>query len=258
MGAGARRPVGRTGASGRRRRPQVRPSHEWVPGRWWDPSPWTMRQHLLGLLRRPSFQGVSEASVKGLFGCHYWNTPEAGGKVDKDTPTHGPGAARHRVVIPAYSPRLVAHVRHSEAPAPGTFASPTWPGPTASSSSCHNTTPASRPRPRAPPSSPSPAGARPDHDAPPMDVPRTINAVVEIAPSTRPTGALWTSGQPLRARPLPHRASNRNRSGQLIWYINRSTQNVLDSDSRGPRPHASSVAVHAATDCAGRERCPRA
>ena len=42
---------------------------------------------------------------------------------------------------------------------------------------------------------------------------------------TQPAGALWTSGQPLRARPLaqPHR------SGQLIWYINRSTQNVLDT-----------------------------
>ena len=34
--------------------------------------------------------------------------------------------------------------------------------------------------------------------------------------------------QPLRDRPLPHRARNRNRSCQLIWYINRSTQNVLD------------------------------
>ena len=56
-------------------------------------------------------------------------------------------------------------------------------------------------------------------------------AVLNYLPgaSTRPTGALWTSGQPLRARPLPHRASNRNRSGQLIWYINRSTQNVLDT-----------------------------
>ena len=35
--------------------------------------------------------------------------------------------------------------------------------------------------------------------------------------------------QPLRARPLPHRPNHINRSGQLIWYINRSTQNVLDS-----------------------------
>ena len=32
-----------------------------------------------------------------------------------------------------------------------------------------------------------------------------------------------------RDRPLPHRARNRNRSGQLIWYISRSTQNVLDT-----------------------------
>ena len=43
-----------------------------------------------------SFQGVSEANrAEGLFvtrstptaTSHYWNTPEAGGKVDKDTPT---------------------------------------------------------------------------------------------------------------------------------------------------------------------------
>ena len=42
-----------------------------------------------------SFQGVSEAiRAKGLFcslyadrASHYWNTPETGGKVDKDTPT---------------------------------------------------------------------------------------------------------------------------------------------------------------------------
>ena len=30
--------------------------------------------------------------------------------------------------------------------------------------------------------------------------------------------ALWTSGQPRRARPLPHRPNRINRSGQLMWY----------------------------------------
>ena len=42
------------------------------------------------------------------------------------------------------------------------------------------------------------------------------------------------SGQPLRARPLPHRPNHINRSGQLIWYINRSTQNVLDRSLHEP------------------------
>ena len=44
-----------------------------------------------------------------------------------------------------------------------------------------------------------------------------------------------TSGQPLRARPLPHRPNHINRSGQLIWYINRSTQNVLDISNPSSR-----------------------
>ena len=61
-----------------------------------------------------SFQGVSEAiRAKGLFcslyadrASHYWNTPEAGGKVDKDTPTQvGRALAQLGVeLIPAYSP----------------------------------------------------------------------------------------------------------------------------------------------------------
>ena len=61
-----------------------------------------------------SFQGVSEAiRAKGEF-CslyadragHYWNTPEAGGKVDKDTPTQvGRALAQLGIeLIPAYSP----------------------------------------------------------------------------------------------------------------------------------------------------------
>ena len=61
-----------------------------------------------------SFQGVSEAIwAKGLFcslyadrASHYWNTPEAGGKVDKDTPTQvGRALAQLGIeLIPAYSP----------------------------------------------------------------------------------------------------------------------------------------------------------
>ena len=61
-----------------------------------------------------SIQGVSEAiRAKGLFcslyadrASHYWNTPVAGGKVDKDTPTQvGRALAQLGIeLIPAYSP----------------------------------------------------------------------------------------------------------------------------------------------------------
>ena len=174
MGAGARRPgVG----PHRRKRPrralpgmmlhQDGSSHEWVPGRWWNLIV-TLDDATSDIYSAffvaeegtiSSFQGMSEAiRAKGLFcslyadrASHYWNTPETGGKVDKDTPTQV-GRARSACSAPCRS----ACPRNSGSPA-----SPTWPGPTASSrsSSCHNTTPASRPRPRtrAPPSSPSPA-----------------------------------------------------------------------------------------------------
>ena len=79
-----------------------------------------------------SFQGVSEAiRAKGLFcslyadrASHYWNTPEAGGKVDKDTPTQVGRPWRIRVdpgLLARGKGALGAHVRHlAEAPAPGT------------------------------------------------------------------------------------------------------------------------------------------
>ena len=61
-----------------------------------------------------SFQGIKEVILKkGLFsslytdrGSHYWNTPEAGGKVDKNNPTQFGRAMRHLGIemIPAYSP----------------------------------------------------------------------------------------------------------------------------------------------------------
>ena len=77
------------------------------------------QRYLLGLLRRRRGHhveppGVSEAiRAKGLFcslyadrASHYWNTPEAGGKVDKDTPTQvGRALAQLGIeLIPAYSP----------------------------------------------------------------------------------------------------------------------------------------------------------
>ena len=129
MGAGARRPgVGRTGASGRAlpgmMLHQDGSSHEWVPGRWWDLIV-TMDDATSDIYSAffvaeegtmSSFQGVSEAiRAKGLFcslyadrASHYWNTPEAGGKVDKDTPTQvGRALAQLGIeLIPAYSPEV--------------------------------------------------------------------------------------------------------------------------------------------------------
>ena len=97
-------------------------SHEWVPGRWWDLIV-TMDDATSDIYSAffvaeegtmSSFQGVSEAIwAKGLFcslyadrASHYWNTPEAGGKVDKDTPTQvGRALAQLGIeLIPAYSP----------------------------------------------------------------------------------------------------------------------------------------------------------
>ena len=97
-------------------------SHEWVPDRWWDLIV-TMDDATSDIYSAffvaeegtmSSFQGVSEAiRAKGLFcslyadrASHYWNTPEAGGKVDKDTPTQvGRALAQLGIeLIPAYSP----------------------------------------------------------------------------------------------------------------------------------------------------------
>ena len=60
---------------------------------------------------------------------------------------------------------------------------------------------------------------------------------------------LWGSGQPLRARPLPHRPSN-NRSGQFIGDINPSTTPPPKSrapkkaNKRGFRPSSTQTAPH--------------
>ena len=75
--------------------------HAWVPGRRWDLIV-TMDDATSEIYSAffvaeegtaSSFQGVSEAIRAGLFcslyadrASHYWHTPEAGGKVDKDKP----------------------------------------------------------------------------------------------------------------------------------------------------------------------------
>ena len=100
---------GRRRAAHRRKRPhralpgmmlhQDGSSHEWVSGRWWDLIV-TMDDATSDIYSAffvaeegtmSSFQGVSEAiRAKGLFcslyadrASHYWNTPEAGGKVSR-------------------------------------------------------------------------------------------------------------------------------------------------------------------------------
>ncbi len=97
-------------------------SHEWVAGQWWDlivtlddatseiysgffvPEEGTMS----------TFRALGEViAANGLFcslyadrGSHYWHTPEAGGKVDKDNPTQvGRALAQLGIeLIAAYSP----------------------------------------------------------------------------------------------------------------------------------------------------------
>ncbi len=125
------RPAPRRGAH-RRKRPR-RPlpgmllhqdgsSHEWVPEQWWDLIV-TMDDATSEIYSAffvdeagtmSSFQGLSEAiSANGLFcalyadrASHYWRTPEAGGKVDRDNPTQiGRALIQLGVeLIPAYSP----------------------------------------------------------------------------------------------------------------------------------------------------------
>ena len=152
-------------------------SHEWVPGRWWDLIV-TMDDATSDIYSAffvaeegtmSSFQGVSEAiRAKGLFCSLYADRARpllehARGPAARWTRTPrprsaaAPGAARHRVDPGPTRPRQGGARSACSAPCrsacprnSGSPASPTWPGPTASSrrSSCHNTTPASRPRPR--------------------------------------------------------------------------------------------------------------
>ena len=97
-------------------------SHEWVAGRWWDlivtMDDATSRIYSAFFVDEEgtmsSFRGLAEVIARhGLFcalytdrGSHYWHTPEAGGKVDKDNPTQvGRALAQLGIeLIAAYSP----------------------------------------------------------------------------------------------------------------------------------------------------------
>lgn len=97
-------------------------THEWVPGKMWDlivtMDDATNEHYSMFFVEEEgtasSFCGVREViEAHGLFssfysdrGSHYWHTPEAGGKVDKENPTQF-GRAMKRLgigMIPAYSP----------------------------------------------------------------------------------------------------------------------------------------------------------
>ena len=97
-------------------------THEWVPEQQWDLivtlDDATSEHYSMFFVEQEgtasSLQGVHEVIAEhGLFssfysdrGSHYWHTPEAGGKVDKDNPTQFGRAMRHLGIdmIAAYSP----------------------------------------------------------------------------------------------------------------------------------------------------------
>ena len=97
-------------------------THEWVAGQWWDlivtMDDATSRTYSAFFVKEEgtmsTFRGLSEViSTVGLFcslytdrGSHYWHTPDAGGKVDKDNPTQvGRALAQLGIeLIAAYSP----------------------------------------------------------------------------------------------------------------------------------------------------------
>ncbi|MCY3770031.1 MAG: ISNCY family transposase [Gammaproteobacteria bacterium] len=98
-------------------------THQWVPDRYWDlivtMDDATNEHYSMRFVEEEgtwsSFLGVRDVlETRGLFcslymdrGSHYWHTPEAGGKVDKQNPTQF-GAALGRLGIEwfaAYSPQ---------------------------------------------------------------------------------------------------------------------------------------------------------
>ncbi len=128
---GRSRPAPRRGAHRRKRERralsgmmlhQDGSTHQWVAGQWWDLIV-TMDDASSEIYSAffvdeegtmSTFRALDEViGEKGLFcslyadrGSHYWHTPEAGGKVDKDNPTQV-GRALEQLgieLIPAYSP----------------------------------------------------------------------------------------------------------------------------------------------------------
>lgn len=97
-------------------------THQWIAGQQWDlivtMDDATNEHYAMSLVEQEgtasSLQGVREViEARGLFssfysdrGSHYWHTPAAGGKVDRNHPTQFGCALRHLGIemIAAYSP----------------------------------------------------------------------------------------------------------------------------------------------------------
>lgn len=132
QGAGAVKKASKRGAHRKRRERSPLPgmmihqdgsTHEWVAGQKWDlivtMDDATGEHYSMFFTDQEgtdsSFRGVYEVIVQhGLFGTfysdrgsHYWNTAEAGGKVDKANPTQFGRALQHLGIemIAAYSPQ---------------------------------------------------------------------------------------------------------------------------------------------------------
>ena len=208
------------------------------------------QRYLLGLLRRRRGHhvelpgGGSEAiRAKGLFcslyadrASHYWNTPEAGGKVDKDTPTQvGRALAQLGIeLIPAYSPE--ARGRSERMFGPCRSACPRNSGFTDMVEAnrflkeVFLPTPASRPRPRtgAPPSSPLTTSCASTRNAPSQTTTRCG------APGTsdprRPPPPPLRQGQGPRPRiPRRHKPSSMDRD---VWRDTTPIGQPIDSQTR--------------------------
>jgi hypothetical protein len=98
-------------------------THQWVPGCTWDlivtMDDATNEHYTMFFVEQEgtasSFRGIKQViESHGLFcsfysdrGSHYWHTPKAGGKVDKDNPTQFGRALNHLGIqmIAAYSPQ---------------------------------------------------------------------------------------------------------------------------------------------------------
>ena len=98
-------------------------THEWIDGQRWDlivtMDDATNEHYSMFFVAQEgtvsSLQGVGEViEARGLFssfysdrGSHYWHTPEAGGKVDRNNPTQFGQALKHLGIemIAAYSPQ---------------------------------------------------------------------------------------------------------------------------------------------------------
>jgi hypothetical protein len=102
-------------------------THEWVPGKMWDliiTIDDAINEHYSMFFVEEevasSFREVQKViEKKGLFssfytdrGSHYWNTPEAGGKVDKKNLTQFGRAIKQLGIemIPSYSPKARGRV----------------------------------------------------------------------------------------------------------------------------------------------------